>query len=195
MRTLKRLLLQNKAWALGQAGMDPEYFHNMALSQAPEILWIGCSDSRVPPDQVINTHPGNLFVHRNIANIVYAEDKNLLSVIEYAVRYLKVKYVVVCGHYGCGGVKAAMDGIDNPLLAEWTKKVAALYANASNKLDFDELVEMSVKAQVETLKSLPVITDTWKNSEYPKIVGWVYDLKCGLIKEITEFDPTTETKK
>lgn len=191
MKTLKRYLLQNKAWAQGQIEMDPEYFDVMAESQAPEILWISCSDSRIPPDEIINTNPGNLFVHRNIANLVYTNDKNLLSVIEYSVKYLKVKYIIVCGHYGCGGVKAAMDKIDNPILAEWTQMVAEL--NAAGDLSFDELVEKSVSHQVQNLTKIPAIRETWKTSPYPKLVGWVYDLKSGRIKEVTDVDPVTSS--
>lgn len=187
MEKIKRLLLENKAWAQGQIESDPDYFKNMAKEQNPEILWIGCADSRVPPNVVVNTRPGTVFVHRNIANLVYEDDENLMSVIEYAVLYLKVKYIILCGHYNCGGVKAAFDGIDNKRLARWTKSLAEL--KLKNKpSDFNKLVEISVCEQIEKLKNLPVLKKAWENSNYPKLLGWVYDLNNGLLKEMTEFD-------
>lgn len=187
MEKIKRLLLENKAWAEGQIQNDPDYFKNMAKDQSPEILWIGCADSRVPPNVVVNTKPGTVFVHRNIANLVYKEDENLMSVIEYAVLYLKVKYIIVCGHYNCGGVKAAFDGIENKRLSKWTKSLADLKA-INKPSDFNKLVELSVCDQVEKLKSLPAIKQAWENSDYPKLLGWVYDLNTGLLKEMVEFD-------
>lgn len=189
MKTLKRFLLQNKAWAQGQTEIDPEYFSNMSIDQNPEILWIGCSDSRVPPDEIINSKPGSLFVHRNIANLVYHEDQNLMSVMEYAIKYLKVKYVIVCGHYNCGGVKAAMDGIDNDKLSNWTRMVAETRSKASHDVNLKSLVELNVLKQVENLVKTEVIQSAWKESYYPKVVGWVYDLKTGLIKELETVDP------
>lgn len=194
MKRLKRLLLQNKAWAQGQSEVDPGYFDSMAQLQTPEILWIGCSDSRVPPDEVINTRPGSLFVHRNIANLVYSDDANLMSVIEYAVKYLKVQFIILCGHYNCGGVKAALDGIDNPILNKWIGMVTDLKSSLPTKPELNELVEKSVICQVENLAKLTVIQEAWKQSHYPKIVGWVYDLNTGLIKELKEVDPELLTK-
>ena len=196
MKKLNMLLLQNKAWAKGRSEIDEGYFGAMSESQSPDILWIGCSDSRVPPDEVINTRPGSLFVHRNIANLVYEDDENLMSVIEYAVKYLKVKYIILCGHYGCGGVKAAMDGIDNPRLSKWTRMVAEvkteLKSNPSSldkdKQELDLLVEKSVLRQVENLKKLDVVKDSWASTGYPKIAGWVYDLKTGLINHLSLYE-------
>lgn len=190
METIKRLLLENKAWAQGHADIDPEYFHNMALDQNPEILWIGCADSRVPPDEIINTKPGSLFVHRNIANLVHPDDENLLSVLEYAVKYLKVKYIIVCGHYNCGGVKAAFEGIDNPRLTNWTKSISELKFSKKPE-HFNKLVEYSVCKQIDNLKTIPVIQERWKTEQYPKLIGWVYDLRDGLVKELTTYEPQT----
>jgi len=189
MKTLKRFLLQNKAWASGKSEIDPSYFSTMALDQSPEILWIGCSDSRVPPDEIINTAPGSLFVHRNIANLVYHDDQNLMSVMEYAVKYLKVKYVIVCGHYNCGGVKAAMTGIDNAKLTSWTRMVAETKSSLKGEVDLNTLVEQNVLKQVENLAKTEVIQSAWKEATYPKVVGWVYDLKTGLLKELKTLDP------
>ncbi len=187
MEKIKRLLLENRAWAEGQIQNDPNYFENMAKEQNPEILWIGCADSRVPPNVVVNTKPGTVFVHRNIANLVYKDDENLMSVIEYAVLFLKIKYIIVCGHYNCGGVKAAFEGIENKRLSKWTKSLTDLKLK-SKPSDFNKLVELSVRDQVEKLKSLPVINQAWENSHYPKLLGWVYDLNTGLLKEMVEFD-------
>ncbi len=185
MKKLSMLLLQNRAWAKGRSEIDEGYFGAMSEVQTPEILWIGCSDSRVPPDEVINTRPGSLFVHRNIANLVYEDDNNLMSVIEYAVKFLKVKYIILCGHYGCGGVRAAMEGIDNPKLTHWTRMVAEVKNEFKEKPDLDQLVEKSVLRQVDNLKKLDVVKMSLVETGYPKIAGWVYDLKTGLIKHLS----------
>lgn len=188
MEKIKKFLLENKAWAQGQKELDPEYFKNMAQDQNPEALWIGCADSRVPPDEIINTRPGSLFVHRNIANVVYPNDENLLSVLEYAVKFLKVKYIIVCGHFNCGGVRAAFDGIDNQRLANWTSKIKDLKLKYAPK-DFNELVELNVVNQVQELSKLDLIQQSWKDNEnYPKLLGWVYDINTGLIKELSLID-------
>ncbi len=188
MKLLRLLLLENKAWARGQTELDPTYFENMSKTQNPEILWIGCSDSRVPPDEVINTKPGSLFVHRNIANLVYEDDENLMSVIEYAVKFLKVKYIIVCGHYNCGGVKAALDSIENPRLKNWTRMISDLIMKSNGDKDLNSMVERNVIHQVENLSKLAAITDAWNNKQELKIVGWVYDLEVGLIKELKVLD-------
>lgn len=188
MKLLKHLLLENKAWARGQSEIDPSYFESMSKTQSPEILWIGCSDSRVPPDEVINTKPGSLFVHRNIANLVYEDDENLMSVIEYAVKFLKVKYIIVCGHYYCGGVKAALDGIENPRLKNWTRMIGDLIQKSNGNRDLNSMVERSVVRQVENLSRLPAITEAWALQQELKLVGWVYNLENGLIKELKVLD-------
>lgn len=184
MERIRRMLLENRAWAKGHLEADPEYFKKMSLDQKPEMLWIGCADSRVPPDEIFNTRPGTIFVHRNIANLVYQEDSNLMSVVEYAVGFLNVKYVAVCGHYGCGGVKAAYDGIENPLIAKWIRSVRDLRLQKS-PATVDELVELSVRYQIEELSKIPVIQKVWSQGVDLKLLGWVYDLRSGMIKEIT----------
>lgn len=191
MEIIKKLILENRAWAKGNAEIDPTYFQRMAADQKPEILWIGCADSRVPPDEIINTKPGTLFVHRNIANQVFDSDENLLSVLEYAVLYLKVKYIIVCGHYNCGGVKAAFDGIDNPRLSNWMRNISKLKQEKKPK-DFNELAEHSVRAQIENLKKIPVIQEAWKQSEYPKLISWIYDIKNGNIIQLASYSPPFE---
>jgi carbonic anhydrase len=187
MEKIRRLILENKAWAQGHNQADPDYFKNMSLDQNPEILWIGCADSRVPPDEIFNSRPGTLFVHRNIANIIYANDENILSVLEYAVGFLKVKYIIVCGHHNCGGVRAAFDGIENPRLNQWVSMITEI-KKKNNPKDFNELVELNILKQLENLKNIDVIKKSWETSEYPKLVGWVYDLKTGLIKEIGQYE-------
>jgi carbonic anhydrase len=182
MENIKRFILENKAWAKGNAEIDPDYFSNMAKDQNPDMLWIGCADSRVAPDEIINAKPGSVFVHRNIANLVYSDDENLMSVIEYAVLYLKVKYIVVCGHYNCGGVKAAYDGIDNKRLCNWTKDISELKDSKEPK-DFKHLVELNVERQINKLKTIPAIQQAWQSGNHPKLVGWIYDIHTGLIKE------------
>lgn len=186
MEKIKRLILENKAWAHGHSELDPEFFANMAKDQNPDILWIGCSDSRVPPDEIINTKPGSLFVYRNVANVVNATDESLMSVVEYAVLYLKIKYIIICGHYNCGGVRAAFDGIDNPRLAKWTQGISEIKKKQDSKT-VDELVEQNVCAQAGKVAELPVIKDARKSGQYPLIVSWVYDLRNGLIKELGVF--------
>lgn len=186
MKLIYRLLLQNKAWAKGKTEIDPEYFESMSKTQNPEILWIGCSDSRVPPDEVINSSPGTLFVHRNIANLVYENDENLMSVIEYAVKYLKVNYVIVCGHYNCGGVRAAMEGIDNERLSQWTRMISEIKKNSPEIGEVNQMVEASVQMQVKKLKALPIIQESWAQRSGPIICGWVYDLQSGRIKVVSD---------
>lgn len=188
MKLLKLLLLQNKAWARGQSDIDPTYFANMSKTQNPEILWIGCSDSRVPPDEVINTKPGHLFVHRNIANLVYEDDENLMSVIEFAVKFLKVKYIIVCGHYFCGGVKVAIDGIENSRLKNWTRMISEVIHLSNGSKNLNDIVEQNVVRQIDNLAKISVIQEAWKNAQPVTLVGWVYNIENGLIKELKVID-------
>lgn len=183
MDKIRKLILENKAWAKGHNELDASYFHEMSKDQTPEILWIGCADSRVPPDEIINARPGTLFVHRNIANLVYSDDENFLSVLEYAVEFLKVKYIIVCGHYNCGGVKAAFEGIDNQRLSNWTRSIQQVKREKCPS-HFNELVELNVKEQVINIKDLPIVKKVHEKGNYPLILGWVYDISSGLIKEI-----------
>jgi len=192
MHSVDKLLLENKAWVYETLMDDPEYFKRLADVQAPEFLWIGCSDSRVPANKITGTHPGELFVHRNIANVVMDDDINVLSVIDYAVTHLKVKHIIVCGHYGCGGVKAAMSDKSFGILDKWLLNIKKVYQ--ANRVEIDAvgdpeersnlLAEYNVKQQVINISKTASIQNAWKNNNLPQIHGWVYDLKDGLLKQI-----------
>lgn len=180
MEKIKKLLLENRAWAKGNRQMDPGYFESLAKGQNPDILWIGCADSRVPPGEIINANPGDLFVHRNIANIVYLNDKNFMSVLEYAIYYLKVNYIIICGHYNCGGVKAAFEGVQNFRISDWVSDISKIKVQKQVK-NLDELIEANIVNQVEKLeKHLQSI-----HRDNIKVLGWAYDLKTGLIKSLS----------
>jgi carbonic anhydrase len=193
MDSTKRLLLANKAWAQSKLSLDPKYFENMAKDQKPDYLWIGCSDSRVPPSEITGTDPGEIFVHRNIANLVVHTDMNLLGVIQYAVEALKVKHIIVCGHYNCGGVKAAMSKQSFGMLNHWIRNIKEIvhhhsleFQSPMNEVDkVNRLVELNVLAQVRNLKNNHIIQRAWKELKTPAIHGWVYDLGTGLLKELT----------
>jgi len=201
MKTYERLLLENKAWAAEKLEDDPSYFDRLSHLQTPEFLWIGCSDSRVPANEITNTQPGEIFVHRNIANMVVHTDVNLLSVLEYAVSHLKVKHVIVCGHYGCGGVKAAMTNIDyKQVLNMWLRNIKDVYRLHKEELEtleegeprFDRLVELNVMEQVIHLAKTSIVQRAWKNHSRPDLHGWVYGLKDGIIKPVFEMKAGTE---
>lgn len=202
MDSIKRLLLENKAWSQAKIDLDPSYFKKMAIDQNPEYLWIGCADSRVPPSEITNTDPGQMFVHRNIANLVANNDMNVLSVISYAVEHLKVPHIIICGHYNCGGIKAAMSNQHLGLLNNWIKNIKDVYTLHRNEVDaFDnptervnKLVEVNVKAQVDNLKHNAVIQRAWKNNQRLFLHGWVYDLNTGLLKQISTEGPDTQVR-
>jgi carbonic anhydrase len=198
MTPYEKLLLENKAWAKEQQEDDPEFFKRLSAIQTPEFLWIGCSDSRVPADQITGTQPGEIFVHRNIANMVIHTDVNLLSVLDYALNHLKVKHVIVCGHYGCGGIKAAMSNQDfKPVLNMWLRNIKDVYRIYLNELNAienvelrtDRLVELNVRQQVTHLAQTSIIQRAWKMDNGPHLHGWVYGLKDGLIKPVLEMLP------
>lgn len=200
MKIYEKLLLENKAWAGEKVKADPEYFSRLADIQKPDFLWIGCSDSRVPANEITNTQPGEIFVHRNIANLVVHTDVNLLSVLDYAVTHLKVKHVIVCGHYGCGGVKASMTNHDyNQVLNMWLRNIKdvnrmhrdELNAITNEQQKFDRLVELNVQEQVIHLAKTSIIQRAWKNEQRPHLHGWVYGLKDGLIKPVFEMSANT----
>lgn len=171
---------------------DPHFFEELAKGQRPKFLWIGCSDSRVPASDVTNVKPGSIFVHRNIANVVVHTDSNLLSVVYYAIKVLKVKHIIVCGHYGCGGVEAAMGHHRYGYIDGWLRHIKDVYrfhekeldAIADNKKRFDRLVELNVEEQVSNLAKVSFIQQEWENGEFPYIHGWVYNLKTGKINEL-----------
>jgi carbonic anhydrase len=194
MKSYDKLLLENKAWAAEKVQNDPNYFKKLSGIQTPEFLWIGCSDSRVPANEITGTAPGEIFVHRNIANMVVHTDVNLLSVLEYAVRFLNVKHVIVCGHYGCGGVKASMAQHNLGIINKWImhiKDVQRIHAEELQAIGDEDartnrLVELNVIEQVTNLAKTSVIQKAWKDREGPHLHGWVYGLENGLIKPIFE---------
>lgn len=194
MQSYKKLLLANKSWAAEKLMLDEHYFEELAADQSPEFLWIGCADSRVPANEVTGTAPGELFVHRNVANLVIHTDMNMLSVLQYAVEVLKVKHILVVGHYGCGGVKASMTNKDYGLINKWLRNIKEVYEKHEIELNaitdegkrFDRLVECNVLEQVKNLAKTTIIQKSWKNGEYPHLHGWVFDLHTGLINSIIE---------
>ena len=197
MTSIEKLLQDNRGWADGIKSEDPEYFQRLAKLQTPEFLWIGCSDSRVPADRITGTQPGEIFVHRNIANLVIHTDVNLLSVLDFAVNQLKVRHVIVCGHYGCGGIKAAMTNHDYKyVLNMWLRNIKDVYRLYSKELDAigdeekraDRLTELNVKEQVMHLAKTSIIQRAWKQERRPQLHGWVYGLKDGLIKPVFDMD-------
>jgi len=189
---IEELLRNNRAFVERQLQLDTDYFDKLAEGQHPEFLWVGCSDSRVPPDRITGTSPGDMFVHRNIANLVVQTDMNFLSVLQYAIDVLQVEHVIVCGHYGCGGVKAAMGDDHHGLIDNWLRTVKdteQYYWNQLQLLDeaaqFDRLVELNVIEQVYNLGKTHVVQASWSRRQRPYIHGWVFDLRSGFIKPQT----------
>jgi carbonic anhydrase len=185
---IAELLRNNQAFVARHLAQDPEYFAKLAEGQHPEFLWIGCSDSRVPPDVITGTDPGHIFVHRNIANLVVQTDVNLLSVLQYAVDVLRVEHVIVCGHYGCGGVKAAMGDAHHGLIDNWLRAIRDTQLYLRRELEpladerrFRRLVELNVIEQVYNLGKTSVVQNAWRERRGPQIHGWVFDLGNGLI--------------
>ena len=199
MESYKRLLLNNKAWAADTVQRDPEFFHRLENVQRPEFLWIGCSDSRVPANEITGTQPGEIFVHRNIANMVVHTDLNLLSVLQYAVEFLKVKHVIVCGHYGCGGVQAAMTHQSLGIINKWLRNIKDVYRLHQAEVDaltteqerFDRMVELNVREQVMDLAKTSIIQRAWAERGGPHLHGWVYRLSDGIIKNVFEMEAGT----
>jgi len=200
MFSYEKLLLENKAWAAEKIEADPQFFDRLSHIQTPEFLWIGCSDSRVPANEITGTQPGEIFVHRNVANLVVNTDVNLLSVLDYAVNHLKVKHVIVCGHYGCGGVKASLSNHDfKPLLNMWLRNIKdvirlhrkELEAISDETSKTDRLVELNVEEQVFNLAKTSIIQRAWKKEHRPDLHGWVYGLNNGVIKPVCEMKAGT----
>jgi carbonic anhydrase len=187
-----RLLENNKNWVKEQLDLDPAYFEKLAKGQSPEYLWIGCSDSRVPANQITGTEPGEVFVHRNIANMVVHSDMNMLSVLSYAVDVLKVKHIIVCGHYGCGGVIAAMKNQQFGLIDNWLRHIKDVYRYHHVELDAIEdenkrarrFVEVNVQEQVHDLGKTSIVQNAWRRNQPLHIHGWVYDINDGLINDL-----------
>ncbi|MFO0601477.1 MAG: carbonate dehydratase [Myxococcaceae bacterium] len=199
MSELNKLLSQNQDWAAARVAEDPEYFKRLAKLQTPEFLWIGCSDSRVAANVITGTQPGEVFVHRNIANMVVHTDLNLLSVLEYAVNFLKVTHVIVCGHYGCGGVTAAHDHQNLGVINNWLRNIEdvyrlhrdELYAITERQKRLDRLVELNVQEQVLNLAKTSIIQTAWKHHQRPSLHGWVYGLDDGRLKSICLVEDTS----
>jgi len=199
MKAYEKLLENNKAWAQQSVDNDPEFFNRLRNTQTPEYLWIGCSDSRVPPDSITGTNPGEIFIHRNIANMVVHTDLNMLSVLQYAVEVLKVKHVIVCGHYGCGGVKAAMSHQSLGIINKWLRNIKDVYRIHQDEVNFlpneqerlNRLIELNVQEQVMNLAKTSIIQQAWKHNNAPHLHGWVYGLNDGIIKPIFEMEANT----
>ena len=190
-KSYARLIENNKTWVAEQLQLDPSFFENLSKGQAPEYLWIGCSDSRVPAESITGTEPGEMFVHRNIANMVVHTDVNLLSVLDYAVTHLKVKHVVVCGHYECGGVKASLQPVDLGILNPWLRNIRDVYRIHQNELDgitdehlrFDRLVELNVQEQCINVIKTAAVQKAYKERGLT-VQGWVFDVRTGKLKDL-----------
>ena len=192
MKDLKRLLEQNRAWAESITASDPEFFPTLAKQQTPRFLWIGCSDSRVPATQLVGMVPGEMFVHRNVANLVDHNDFNCLSVIQYAVDVLKVEHIIVCGHRGCGGVKAAMDNLQLGLIDNWLRNVQDVLHTHEESLSrlrdedkrLDRLCELNVIEQVLNVGRTTIVQSAWQRGQELVIHGWIYGLDDGLLRDL-----------
>ena len=192
MKPLKDLFERNLAWANAIKAKDPDFFLTLSKQQAPEYLWIGCSDSRVPANQIVNLPPGEVFVHRNIANVVVHTDLNCLSVMQFAVDVLKVKHIIVCGHYGCGGVQAALEDTDHGLIDNWLRHVKDVCRFNYDKLEgldhqhkLDRLCELNVIEQVTNVCNTTIVKNAWKNSADLSVHGWIYNIENGILKDLS----------
>ena len=191
MSKIDELLDRNKAWSAAVSEKDPEFFPRSAASQAPQYLWIGCSDSRVSASQIVGSQPGEVFVHRNIANVVVHTDFSCLSVMQYAIEVLKVKHVIVCGHYGCGGVNAALGDQSHGLIDNWLrhiKNVASLHADELAQVDearrSDLMCELNVREQVENVCRTTIVQDAWKRGDTLSVHGWIYGIEDGILRDL-----------
>lgn len=199
MKSYEKLLQENRIWASGKVAQDPDFFNRLSHLQTPEFLWIGCSDSRVSANEITGTQPGEIFVHRNVANMVVHTDLNLLTVLEYAVNQLQVKHVIVCGHYGCGGVMAAMTQHNFGIINKWLRNIKDVHRLHRTEIDsiqveeerLNRLVELNVREQVMNLAKTSIIQKAWAHQQRPDLHGWVYGLKDGLIQSIFEMQAGT----
>ena len=192
MKVLKHLFDVNRKWADKVKESDPDFFLKLSNQQTPEYLWIGCSDSRVPATQLVGKAPGEIFVHRNIANVVVHSDLNCLSVMQFAVEVLKVKHIIVCGHYGCGGIKAAMDNQEHGLIDNWLRHIKDVYHYHRTRIEsfdsdvskFNLLSELNVIEQVANVCHTTIVQNAWKSGQELVVHGWIYDIKTGLLKDL-----------
>src|ERR1700736_5534926 len=192
MSVIESILGNNREWSERMTQHESDYFTKLASQHSPDFLWIGCSDSRVPANEIVGLLPGELFVHRNMANIVYSSDLNCLSVVEYAVDVLLVKHIIICGHYGCGGVKAALGRKSHGLIDNWLIKIKDIHARHREDIDslksdtkkLDRLCELNVVEQVKTLSHTTIVQDAWSRGQELALHGWIYGLQDGLIKDL-----------
>jgi carbonic anhydrase len=192
MTNLPQIFKNNRLWASEITRVNPDFFRNLKNQQTPEYLWIGCSDSRVPANDIVGLLPGELFVHRNIANLVIHTDMNCLAVLQYAVELLKVKHIIVCGHYGCGGVKAAMEDQPHGLVDNWLRNIRDTWRRNRDELEMipdqsgkaNRLCELNVCDQVINVGNTTIIQDAWRRGQQTTIHGWIYDLADGLLKDL-----------
>ena len=192
MNTLKDLIDRNRAWAAGIKTQDPDFFSKLSKQQSPQILWIGCSDSRVPANQIVGLLPGEIFVHRNVGNIVVHTDFNCLSVIQYAVEVIKVKHIIVCGHYGCGGVQAALGNSQLGLIDNWLRNIKDIYskheealmASSDDHARLDRLCELNVIEQVSNVCHTTMVQQAWRTGQDLSVHGWIYSIENGLLKDL-----------
>jgi carbonic anhydrase len=188
----KKLIDNNREWVKSKLAIDPNFFNKLSKGQQPPLLWIGCADSRIPANEVIGAQPGEVFVHRNIANMVIHSDMNMLSVLDFAVNALKVKHIIVCGHYGCGGVKAAMGNLHIGLIDNWIRHIKDVYRLHQGELDaitneeerFNRFVELNVNEQVCDLAKTSIVQSAWEKNQELHIHGWIYDIHTGLVKDL-----------
>lgn len=182
----------NLRWAAAKSRGDPEYFRRLAAQQSPDYLWIGCSDSRVPANEIVGLDPGELFVHRNVANLTPPQDANFLSVLQFAVEVIGVKHVIVCGHYGCGGVRAALSGERHGLIDHWLQPVRSLSWLHARELDaildidarVNDLCERNVRARVVDVAANPFVQDAWRRGQSLSVHGWIYSIQDGLLRDL-----------
>lgn len=194
------MLQGNKDWVRDVLDADPEFFNTLSAGQTPPVLWIGCSDSRVPANQITNTMPGDIFVHRNISNLVIHTDMNMLSVLDYSVNILKVKHVIVCGHYGCGGVKAALENKSFGIIDNWLRNIRDVYKTHFREMDtikdpqqkFDRLVELNAITAASNVSSTSIVQNAWASGQALTVHAWVYSLKTGLIKDLKFADSSLD---
>lgn len=192
MRTLKQLFENNRTWAADMVRQDPDFFRRLSTQQSPHYLWIGCSDSRVPANQIVGLVPGEMFVHRNVANLVVHTDLNCLSAIQFAVEVLRVEHIIVCGHYSCGGILAALQDNKLGLIDNWLRHVQDVYAKYRAQIDsletekqqHDRLCELNVIEQVVNLSRTTIVRDAWLRSQTVAVHGWIYDISDGLLRDL-----------
>ena len=200
MNPYEKLLLQNKAWSEEKLHVDKDFFNRLSHQQKPKFLWIGCSDSRVPANEITGTDPGEVFVHRNIANMVVHTDLNLLAVLQYAVEVLEVDHIIVCGHYGCGGIEAALGNKSFGLINKWLRNIKEVYKIYQAEIDaltdhmdrVNRLVELNVLEQCQDLIKTSIIQKSWQNRKSPEIYRRVYRLNNGLVNELTTIKPNID---